>query len=345
MSETQQDEWVTDTLGIDPASYAGGSPGRGDAPGGPKPGKGLLSAFADAVKSAVSTPKDEPAPLLGSAQQKRSEGKLAKLAAPDQEKYKAMLAQAKTQNEKDYLAKGLASGHSVAELATFQAKISGKSEKWLQDNLALTGNSSGKGVKQQWAMSCNATTAQAVKGQLDPLYALKLHEDNKNVNAADGDDPRKKNKALADEQKAMLEKADPDGSAGGLALPRDHDDQHQGRWNTDLLNDMKDVTGVSYANKKIGVETTLDDGIKEIDTHLDKGTPVPIVIGNKVDEYTHYVLVTKCTQKPPKVYTIHDPWSGKTYKRTAEQLSKGKLDIAGSNQVSAIEMPTEEAVK
>ena len=115
--------------------------------------------------------------MIGTAQQKRSDGMLAKLSPEDQKKYNDMLGKAKTDKEKQYLAKGLASGHSVAELEGFQAKIAGKDEKWMQDNLSLTGNSDGKGVKQQWHMSCNATAVQAVKGEMDPLYALKVHEE------------------------------------------------------------------------------------------------------------------------------------------------------------------------
>ena len=39
------------------------------------------------------------------------------------------------------------------------------------------GLAKGKGIKQQWHDSCAPTTMQAMMGELDPIYALKLHEE------------------------------------------------------------------------------------------------------------------------------------------------------------------------
>src|SRR5438105_1590370 len=79
---------------------------------------------------------------------------------------------------RQYLLKGVATGHSAHQLEEFDKKIKGKDEVWMQDHLSLTGDSHGRGVQQQWSTSCNATTAQAVRGELDPLYALDTHESN-----------------------------------------------------------------------------------------------------------------------------------------------------------------------
>ncbi len=310
--------------------------------------EGAATTVVETVQGAIQAIEDlfTPAPptIVGPAQQARAEEVKGKLSPEDKAKYEAMVDGAKTPKEKQYLEKGLASGHTMAELEAFQKKIAGKDEKWLQDNLSLTGNSDGKGVKQQWHMSCNATAVQAVRGEMDPLYALQVHEENPDVTAADGDDPTTKNTKLAAEQKAMLETDDGTGYKG-VALPRDHDNQNQGRWNTDLLNAQSDSTGMTFTNKKLGADYSEDDGIKSIDDSVAKGMPVPIVIGNSSTAYTHYVVVTGCDPGPPKIYTIHDPWEGVTYKRTDEQLRTHKLDIANSNQISAVEVPAVAPVK
>jgi hypothetical protein len=264
-----------------------------------------------------------------------------------------MLDGAKSAKEKQYLQKGLSAGHSLSELQAFQSKIAGKDEKWMQDNLSLTGNSEGKGVKQQWSMSCNATTAEAVRGQMDPLYALKMHEDNPDITDADNDDPMKKNANLAADQKAQLESANPDGSSGGVARARNDPAQVSGRWNTDLLNKDSASTGMSFKNKKIGDDgLTTDQAVDDISSDVQKGMPVPIVIGDGGDAaFAHYVLVTATDKGPPRSFSIHDPANGTTEVRTEDELKNGKIDLAGQSKgggwmkLSAYEKPTPVEVK
>jgi hypothetical protein len=294
-------------------------------------------------------------PILGPEQQKRADDAKTKLPPEDQKKYQDMLDGAKSDKEKQYLQKGLAAGHSLSELQAFQSKIAGKDEKWMQDNLALTGNSEGKGVKQQWSMSCNATTAEAVRGQMDPLYALKMHEDNPDITDADNADPTKKNDKLAADQKAQLESANPDGSLGGQARARDDTSNARGRWNTDLLNKDSDSTGMKFDRKMIGgTGPTVDQAVDDISSDVEKGMPVPIVIGDGgAHANAHYVLVTAVDKGPPKAFSIHDPGNGTTEVRTEDELKNGKIDLAGDpmkkgsgwNKLSAYEKPTPVAVK
>lgn len=288
-------------------------------------------------------------PILAGGQAKRAEKLVGKMSSREKKKYQEMLDHAGAE-QKQYITKGLAAGHSVGELERFAKKIAGKDAKWMQDNLSLTGNSEGKGVKQQWHMSCNATSVEAVRAEFDPVYALKMHEDNPNLTEADGLDGKKLNPKLAKDQKAMLE-SKYDGSQGkfkgGRARPRDNDPLQQGRWADDLLNKSKKMTGFTFETQKIGEDATLDEGIASIEKNLDDGVPVPIVIGNsttdaagnKQNSYQHYVVVTGTDPGPPRYYTIHDPWEGKTYTRSEDQLKTGQLDIANANEIAALEKP------
>jgi hypothetical protein len=357
MPTVDQVTWVRRTLGIEgaPVGAAAVVPGeaspRGEeAPGGDAaPGGGGAPGFLDKLKALGGKAKDKATAkspqhlILGSAQAARAKKRLAGMSKPDKQKYEALQAGTKVHEEKQFITKALAAGHSVAELETFAKKIAGKDAKWMQDNLSLTGSSTGEGVQQQWSHSCNATTVEAVRGELDPIYALKVHEDNPNLGQVDDSDATAKNPTLAADQKAMLTstyhgKASDDHS--GVAANRDDGASGSGRWANDLLNKMSDVTGMTYDTKKIGSGATTEDAMKAIDRNTATGTPVPIVIGNAQDEFTHYVLVTASDKGPPKQYSIHDPWSGKTLIRTEKQLKDGTLDIAGSNQITAYEQPT-----
>ena len=77
------------------------------------------------------------------------------MSPEDQKRLHVVMDGKKPPKELDYLQKGLAAGHGIGELEKFSRKIAGKDEKWMQDNLSLTGNSSGKGVKHNGP--CRAT--------------------------------------------------------------------------------------------------------------------------------------------------------------------------------------------
>jgi hypothetical protein len=288
--------------------------------------------------------KEVEPPIMGDTQNARADAVMKKLPEADQKEVKALLDSAKSEAEKQYLLKGVAAGHPVAELKAFAKKIEGKDETWMRDHLSVTGSSTGSGVKQQWHDSCNATAAQAVKAQMDPLYALKLHEENPDLDKADNTDGTKMNPKLAAEQKSGLESDYKGGVAGGtkgLAKPRVSSDG-SGRWADDLLNNQSDTTGISY---KTQLDPPVGDAIKLIDSGVGKGQPVPIVIGKMAGNYQHYVVVTGMTKGPPKQYTIHNPWDGSTVVRTEAQISSGAMNLAGGNQITAIENPSAKEVK
>ena len=295
--------------------------------------------------------KEVEPPILGSAQSERSDAMLKKLPAADQEKVKKLMTGAKSEAEKQYLLKGVASGHSVTELQEFATKIQGKDATWMRDHLSLTSSSTGTGVKQQWSMSCNATTVEAVKGQMDPLYALKMHEENPDLDKADEYDGTKTNPKLAKDQKAMLTSdykggVAGAGTSGGDAVARKSGQAAGGRWADDLLNNNSDTTGITYSTKQIGGTTTVSDAVTSIDAGTSKGQPVPIVIGDGAGSPTaHYVLVTGSDPGPPKRYTIHDPASGTSVVRTENDLKNGTINLAGWNQIGAYEAPATKEVK
>jgi hypothetical protein len=309
--------------------------------------RSMLDASAKTDEYVAAADKEVEPPIMGSAQSERADATLKKLPEADQKAVQALMDNAKSEAEKQYLLKGVAAGHSAAELKAFAKKIEGKDEKWMRDNLSVTGSSKGTGVKQQWSMSCNATAAQAVKAQMDPIYALKLHEENPELDQADDADAMAKNPKLAKEQKDMLT-SNYTGArgpmSGGGAVARSGP-AAAGRWNDDLLNNNSDTTGITYAPKDVGAGMSVDDAIGKIDSGTGRGQPVPIVIGdNGANKNAHYVLVTGMGKGPPKQYTIHDPGSGQTVVRTEDDIKNGKINLSGWNHLSTIEDPSTKAV-
>ena len=203
MGTEAQDFWIGKVLGIslsaDPENEEGG----------PFESVKDWAAKRKAKKAAkkAETPEQKAERLqrlranhtFGGHQKARAETKFDALPPNDQENMNVLLDAARSQDERNYLMKALASDHAIDEIVRFAQEIRGKNAQWLQDNLMLTGDTSGKGIQQQWVMSCQATTVQAVKGMMDPIYALDLRKktgDVSQLSSAPGD--------MAAEQKTML---------------------------------------------------------------------------------------------------------------------------------------------
>ncbi|MDC0935934.1 ATP-binding cassette domain-containing protein [Pirellulales bacterium] len=291
--------------------------------------------------------------IIGSAQRARAEKKLEGLSEAERERFNKLTDDAKSPEELDYITKALASNHSIDDIETFAKKINGKDKDWLQNNLKLTGNTSGEGIKQQWGHSCNATTAQAVRGELDPVYALQLHEENTDLTDADDSDGAKMNPKLAADQKTALESeytGDFTGSHKGEAVKRDDvATDGSGRFADDLLNDTSDSTGVEYKTQQIDNTYDFDAAAADVEAGVSKGHPVPLIVGGaKTDtattgEYStsHYVMVTGSDPGPPPTWTIHDPWYGVTVTHDVQDIKDGNVNIGGDWQrLAAIENPS-----
>lgn len=342
------DDWVAQVLRIDPRSYqtAAAPPGMEQTTG------GLRETVASLAQSAVTAVKGAAAtveraaeaiktavtgvgPLPPDVPKARADAKLKKLPPEDQKKVQALLDGAKSEKEKGYLTKGLAAGHSAEELAAFAKKIEGKDETWLNDNLRLVGDSKGKGIEQQWSYSCGPTTVEAIKGELDPLYALKVREENPDFQRADNADGTKKNPKLAQDQKRMLE------DGGGIATSRDDPEgKGSGLVFQTLLNKQTDSTGLVYGAKKLGADVTVEEALNTMRDGVKKGVPVPITVGDASQPYAHAALVTGVADGPPRTFTIHDPYYGRTDTFTEDQIKNDQVNVGGWKHVGVVFPPS-----
>ncbi len=249
-------------------------------------------------------------PILGAMQSGRACKFEKELSPEDQTKYHALLNAAKSAPEKQFITKGLAANHSVAELEAFARKIAGKSADWMRDDLSLTGNSDGKGIKQQWHDSCGPTTFEAVQGELDPLYALKMHEDNKKLTEADDDHARKLNPEMAEDQRNVLTQQvnlSGGGTMQGAAVNRSQSGG-QGTWIGPALDSVQASTGPVYSQEPMPVGPAMSASVSKMAAAVAKGEPVPILIGAATGTQMHYVLLTATEPGPPRLFVVHDPW-------------------------------------
>ena len=343
----EHDAWIKRLFGVDMATLTGAAAGRAI---------GARAAAAVAVKhgpppvnAAAVLPGVTPSPRagLGPVQVNRARELVSRMPPPDRDKVQGMVGKA-MEGERPYLVKALASGHSAAELAAFHAQVAGKPQTWMRNNLHLVGNTHGKGVKQQWANSCVPTTVQAVRGELDPIYALRTNQQNPDLTRADDKDGMRLNPRLAAEQRAELRDSKSDGdNRAGTKLP------HLGEGDRDIVKHLGRATGLKFTVKSVIPEAlyynddkemqapqAMDEAIADVKSSLKAGLPVPLAVvkvsdGHEFGMHTkfkmilasHMVLCTKYEPGPPPRYTVHDPASGNTLVMTEAELRTGKLPL------------------
>jgi hypothetical protein len=277
--------------------------------------------------------------VIGEAEALRGAHLAEQLPAADRATFQALVDAAPTDTGKAFLYKALASGHALAEVQTFAAQVQGWDDAKLETTLSLSADlavagGAQNGLKQQFEASCVATTAQALRGETDPIYALAVRTQNTDINQVDDTDPFKTNSSLATEQKQILEEV-----GGGLATPRN---SWNGRGvNNDRLssvyNSVTQYTGFTYSSvfsPNLTDATQADllcDGMAK---QLQAGIPTPLAITSDEGGGGHAIIAvavegTGADQK----FLIHDPWDGITEWITRPQIEQGTFTIAGWNRL------------
>lgn len=304
-----------------------GDPGDLEANTGRGAGPGQASADGQAPAERM---------LLGMPQREQAAENMAKLPPAEHDEVLALLSTAASHSpeESEYVVKALAAGHSVAELKAFQQQIAGKDKAWLDENLRLVGGSTGKGIKQQWSHSCAPTEVEAMKGELDPIYAWQLRQKNPKLDQADDKDGNRLNPALANEQFNLLTQT------GGIVASRDEADHGRGGKMSTVLNSEGAGMGLTFDRKEIGSDVTMDDALATAQERLKSGLPVPICVGDDANPYAHAAMMTAVEDGPPRRFSIHDPWTGSVKTYSEADIRAGKLDLASCKKIAAIYPPS-----
>ena len=347
MATEQQDRWVETVLGLHVAlstTEEGGPLGRLKAAlkarrGTAEPPDETADAKAARIKLDLRRQQ-----AFSPHSEKLCGKRYAALSAENQKWFDLQLAAARNDTEKKFIRKALAAGNSVADIAAFAGEIRGKDEAWMLNNLMLTADGSGKGIQQQFVMSCQATTVQAVRGALDPVYALKLRKQTGDIAGIRADVTG----AMAAEQKALLETRKADGSAGGVAASlhafeaasRSDRVAGVGRRGVDLLNQNTGATGLKYKTVYIDGAAQRRAAVADIAGKLAGGMPVPLSVGSAEGELMHYVLAVAFSQGPPRQFLIHDPGSGDTLQVAEDDILANRMRLpSGWNVLNKYEQP------
>ncbi|MEU6508698.1 peptidoglycan-binding protein [Streptomyces sp. NPDC046942] len=309
---------------------------------------GRLSAV-DRLMLADTSGKDGAADLneiLTANDLERSGRAMDQLSPADRARMDQLLAGAKTPQEKAYLMKALAAGHSVDDIQTFDGKIHGKDPAWLQrhltpivtdgDSLKDEGTNPISGANmntqlqdfqgQNWAQggdgqegTCVASSTVTARALVDPVYALSLT----------GGPSGQEDSAEAFRQRLIAEQH------------RVHEEGHGGaNWNgmglqgkTEVVNkEISPETGSTYEMHEVPDANARRDVLPDIEKAVADGKPVPIGVqghdekGNRVG---HAMMIIG--QEGDKL-EIYNPW-GKTTWVSENDFVNGGMAKASDNEL------------
>jgi hypothetical protein len=218
----------------------------------------------------------------------------------------------------------------VSELAGFAGEIRGWDDARLIHTLNLsapTGAEDGvqDGLAQQFEDSCVPSTAQVLRGELDPVYSLQVRRQNADVHAQPAAGTQDPNPAASAEQRQLLEQvgngtAVPVGTRGGAGVEREKID--------DILNAVSRQTGLQFHSVTL---TPQQRGLEQKEQLLDgmadqlrKGIPTPFEVRTPDGRSGHYALALAVEGEGPKQrFLVHDPYSGNTGYVTREEFEWG----------------------
>ncbi|MBX3469419.1 MAG: hypothetical protein KF878_21300, partial [Planctomycetes bacterium] len=257
------------------------------------------------------------------------------LSPEDQRAFDALLARhAGEPAVRDQLLRALTAGSSVDEIAWLAGELAGKDPAWIAANTRLTAADAGPGVMQQFQDSCAATTVQALRGEYDPVYALRTRQGNADVTDAPADG----NATFAHEQRAILE------THGGVAVPRGErggGGLGDGPW-LDALHGMNRHTGLRFEQVG-GFDDPIDPerAISLLEEHLGQGRVVPLGISDPIASGGHAIMATSVRRdaKGQPEFLIFDPWDGRSEWVAAERIRSQQLNIAGWNLLDTVMVP------
>jgi hypothetical protein len=225
------------------------------------------------------------------------------------------LLAAATPAAQQYLAEAFAAGHALPEIATFAAAIAGHSPLWLRRRLYPIDPGEigpvhvrGTSISQYDGTTCGSTIIVAARALLDPIYALYLTTGGRPGTAAETA-ARFQQRLEVQEQRVHNE--------SDLLWP-----QRAGTppWGISrLLNRDPAGLGAHYRWVAVvsGVPVLGDSVIRQALTAVDRGYPVPILLGDLIPR--HYVLLLRHDAGGA---TFYEPTAGEVIEVSARDLAR-----------------------
>ncbi|MFD7528887.1 peptidoglycan-binding protein [Streptomyces sp. NPDC059849] len=259
--------------------------------------------------------------ILTAGDLSRASTRMDLLGLEDETAMERMLAKSDTPQERAYLMKALAAGHSVAEIGTFQDKIHGKDPDWMRrhltpvvtaadsmndEGLAADGSNNNKDYAtfdgQRWVQggdgsegTCVASSTVTSRAMVDPLYALDL------TGGPDGqqDDPDAFKQRLVAEQHRLHTEGDGGENWGGM-----------GSEGQERINDsaVGSATGSDYERQDLDSAADRRAVLTEVEKSVAQGRPVPVDVSGEEGAHAMTIIAQE-----GDMLQVYNPWGSTTW--------------------------------
>lgn len=272
--------------------------------------------------------------ILTTSQLERAGKKMRELSAQDRARLQKLLDAAKNDEQRAWILKGLAAGHSVDELTPFAEKIRDMDPGTLSEHLSLI-DRGGVGkhrrdgdvdVRQYEDTTCGTTSLIIARAEMDPLYALSLTEGNFREN-------------FKAERDRVHEWTNSHRLPGGLP----HWPQALGTTPPDMvayLNEHSGAMGAEYDWRLVDDTNPRDvsNDLRDSLAAANEGQPVPVLVADEIPTRSmHYVLIVG---NEGGDVLIFEPTKGETHRVPESDFLNGTLsDSAGFDHVQAVMVP------
>ncbi|HEU5058960.1 MAG TPA: hypothetical protein VFU21_20645, partial [Kofleriaceae bacterium] len=264
---------------------------------------------------------------------RRAQHALQAMSDQDYLGFKALLASQPSPVARAFLFKAAAAGNTMDDIYWLSDEISMQDDAWMIDNLTLGDpRQAGGGLTQQWSTSCNAATTLMVRGNYDPVFALRFRQAN-GTGALGAHQAQLEQQMLESQYSGNWQNVPPQGHAVPHGAPGGI-----GRAADDLLNQQSAQTGLEFTPHVPGSQA---DAVATIDDRLRDGMQVPVILGNDRIGFMHYVLAMQRRETAAGVeFQIHDP-GGETRWIAAADIAAGRADLFGYTKISGLDLPSD----
>lgn len=272
----------------------------------------------------------------------RAGKRLDQLSEADRKRFDALLDNAKSPQEKAYLMRALAAGHSVGDIEKFDGQIHGHGDdaEWLRNHLQPIYNTTDKATGQtipvtyngvpweQTGNTCVAASTVTARAMVDPMYAFQLttggHPDDPNSTSADAF------------QKRYLEETE-----RIYGRPANEGDGMTGDQSVAAAdNEIGKATGQDYDYKDLNSTEDRAGIVDDVAKSVDQGKPVPVIVegfdgGQRVG---HQMMIIG---HQGDMLQIYNPW-GHTVWVSESDFVNGHMQGASDSrlpQVDAVDLP------
>ncbi|MBX7549756.1 peptidoglycan-binding protein [Streptomyces sp. NPDC004232] len=317
-----------------------------------KLGTGNLTAVDKLMLAETSAVDGDPTlnEILTAHDLERAGRRMDQLSAADRAAVDQMLAGSQSPQERAYLMKALAAGHSVAEIEQFQGKIQGHDPEWLRrhltpvvtqvdsmddEGLASDGSNNNKDYVtfdgQRWIQggdgsegTCVASSTVTARAMVDPLYALGLT----GGPSGQEDDPGAFRQRLVAEQHRLHTEG--------------HGGDHWEGMGPDGQEHIDDstigaATGDDYQRHDLAGAADRRAVLSDVEKAVADGRPVPVDVKGKDGAHAMTVIA----QEGDKLQ-IYNPWGTTTWVSENDFINghMSKAADSGLNDAYSVYLPT-----